>query len=281
MSDIRPSPIAGTWYPGDPRVLSQSIDQQLQSAELPQIDGEVIALIAPHAGHRYSGHVAAHAFRCLEGLDLELVALLSPMHGPYRNAVLTSAHAAYGTPLGVIEVDHELVQRFAQELHASSDLELEAVRCDDEHSLEIELPFLQRSLSQGFRLLPLMLRDQSRATSEAVGHALARVLTGERAILVASTDLSHFYPQHVAEKLDREVLRRLENFDPEGILAAEEEGIGFACGRGAMAAALWAAGDLGADQALVLKYATSGDVTGDMHSVVGYAAAVLYHKTEH
>ncbi len=279
MLDVRPSPISGTWYPGDPEVLAQSIDRQLQDSEISPISGELMGVIAPHAGHRYSGQVAAYAFRYLEGLTPDVVAVISPLHYSHLSQILTTGHDAYGTPLGNIPVDHTLLQRFETQLIEDAGIEVAYVRNDSEHSLEIELPFLQRVLPQPFRLLPLMLRDQSRPTVEAVGHVLGKVLSDQSAVLVASSDLSHFYPQSMAEKFDTEVLTRIEAFNPSGVLTAEEEGLGFACGRAAMSAVLWACEDLGADCVKVIHHATSGDVTGDYHSVVGYAAAVIYRKS--
>lgn len=280
MIDVRPSPISGTWYPGDPEKLAQSIDRYLHEVVIAPIPGEIMGVIAPHAGHRYSGQVAAHAFRYLEGLTPEVVAVISPLHHPHLSQVLTTGHDAYGTPLGNVPVDHALLKRFEAELIENEGIEVSYVKNDGEHSLEIELPFLQRVLPQPFRLLPLMLRDQSRPTVEAVGHALGNVLTDQSAILVASSDLSHFYPQPMAQRLDAELLSRIGAYDPSAVLSAEEEGVGFACGRAAVSAALWACKDLGADSVKVLHHATSGDVTGDYHSVVGYGAAVIYRKTQ-
>lgn len=279
-TDVRPSPIAGTWYPGSAEALSRSVDDQLEQATIPPIPGSVIAIVAPHAGHVYSGLVAAHAFRVLSGRSLRVVALVSPLHHPHSGQVLTTGHAAYATPLGKIPVDQDLLERLERELAKASGLTLERVRQDGEHSLEIELPFLQRILTKPFELLPLMLRDQSQPVAEAVGHALASVLANTSAVLVASSDLSHFYPDPIARRLDAEVLARIEAFDPAGVLSAEDEGVGFACGRGAIAAVLWAAKDLGADRVKVLRYATSADVTGDHHSVVGYGAAAIYRSSE-
>jgi AmmeMemoRadiSam system protein B len=125
-----------------------------------------------------------------------------------------------------------------------------------------------------------MVRDQSLRTAQGLGRALAKTLQGYSAILVASTDLSHFFPQSTAKILDEEVLRQVEAFDPEGVLLVEAEGRGFACGHGALAAVLWAAKDLGADSVKVLHHATSGDVTGDYGQVVGYGAAVIVRKTK-
>lgn len=273
--DLRPSPIAGQWYPADPGHLAQSVDRYIQAARLPAIEGEVVAVVSPHAGHRYSGAVAGYAFAALRGLKPQLVAVVSPMHYFASPPLLTSGHQAYQTPLGAIAVDSEAVEALNAALQDQAGLRLTPVKNDPEHSLEIELPFLQRVLGDGFRLLPVMVRDPSFKVARALGQALAKVLQGRQAILVASTDLSHYYPQSVAETLDREMLRRVEAFDPESVLRAEEEGKGYACGRGALAAVLWAAKGLGADRVKILHYATSGDVTGDYSQVVGYGAAVI------
>lgn len=276
--DVRPSPIAGRWYPAQPQNLASQIDRYLSQAQLPEIEGDVLALIVPHAGHRFSGPVAAHAFAAVQGLHTDLVALVAPMHHPYEAPLLTSAHDAYATPLGEILIDQQALQELEAYLESHLGIGLERVRQDPEHSLEIELPFLQRALRNDFRLLPLMVRDYSPHTIRTLADGLAQVLQTRQALLVASTDLSHFYPQPIAHSLDQEVLRRIESFDPQAILNVEAEGLGFACGRGPLAAVLWAAQALGADRAQVVHYATSGDVTGDYEQVVGYAAAVISRR---
>jgi AmmeMemoRadiSam system protein B len=276
--DSRPSPIAGRWYPGEARQLARSVDGYLEAARLPEIEGRVIAVMAPHAGHVYSGPVAGYAFAAVRGLQPEVVAVVSPMHFPYQPALLTSDHSAYETPLGQVPIDSESLQALDELLQAELGFGLTPVRKDPEHSLEIELPFLQRSLKGSFRLIPIMVRDQSARVAQVLGEALAKVLGDRPALLVASTDLSHFYPQELANSLDAEMLRQVEAFDPAGVLRVEEEGKGFACGRSALAAVLWAARDLGAIRVQVLHHATSGDVTGDYSEVVGYAAAVITKK---
>jgi hypothetical protein len=124
-----------------------------------------------------------------------------------------------------------------------------------------------------------MVRDQSQRVTRSLGQCLAETLRTRKALLVASTDLSHFYPQHIANELDETMLQCIEAFDPEAVILAEEEGRGFACGRGALAAVLWAAKDLGGDAVKILKHATSGDITGDTSQVVGYGAAVVLRQT--
>src|SRR5262245_50525057 len=138
MLDVRPSPISGTWYEGDAKSLAYSVDEYLNNAKLPALDGEVIAVIAPHAGHRYSGAVAGYAFATLRGLTPNLVAVISPFHNLTRYALITTAHDAYVTPLGNIAVDKATLAELSQHL----EVPVTPVFADREHSLEIELPFL-------------------------------------------------------------------------------------------------------------------------------------------
>jgi len=279
IAPVRPSPLAGTWYEGNPVALSRAVDQYLDRAELPELPGEVVAVIAPHAGHIYSGPVAGYAFAAVRGKSPDLVAVLSPMHQPFYEPLLTTAHSAYSTPLGKIPVDDGVVADLDGRLIASLGYGLARVAYDQEHSLEIELPFLQRALAGDFKLLPVMVRAQSSKVSQQLGMALADTVRGKNALLVASTDLSHFYTQKQALAFDTEMLRRIEAFSPEDVFCAEEQRQGFACGLGALTAVLWAARELGGDTVKVLHHATSGDVTGDYSSVVGYgAAAVLRTK---
>lgn len=281
IADIRPSPIAGQWYPADPHRLAEEVDAYISEAHLPALEGEPVGIITPHAGHRYSGPVAGYAFAAIRGLQPDLVAVVSPMHYPYEAPLLSSAHAAYGTPLGSIPVDRQALHALDVALAQLLGWGLTCIANDPEHSLEIELPFLQRALSKPFQLLPVMVREQEARVASALGQALAQVLQGRNALLVASTDLSHFYTQSIARKLDHEMLRQVADFDPEGVLRTEESGGGFACGHGALAAVLWAARQLGATRVQVLRHATSGDVTGDYSRVVGYGAAVITrHKVD-
>jgi AmmeMemoRadiSam system protein B len=275
VTEIRPSPIAGTWYEGQADRLARAVDGYLGAAKLPELPGQVVAIIAPHAGHRYSGPVAGYAFATIKDSTSDVVAVLSPMHSLYAHPFLTSAHAAYGTPLGEIQVNRQLVNELDGKLKQRLGFGLTPVVNDPEHSLEIELPFLQRAVKSTFSLLPVMLREQTRESARAMGEALAETLTGQNALLVASTDLSHFHNQSTANALDAAMLAQVEAFSPEGIFDVEETGRGEACGLGALAAILWAAKALGADTVKVLKHATSGDVTGDFQRVVGYGAAVV------
>lgn len=269
--DLRPSPIAGTWYEANPKTLAANIDSYINKAQPPKVDGKIVAIIVPHAGHRYSGQVAGYAFSALQGLMPDLVVILSPYHSHAPFPLITTKHEAYSTPLGNIEVD----QSAFTELQSNLDIPITPIANDKEHSLEIELPFLQRVLKNEFKLLPIMLHAQEPIVAQKLGHALAQTLQHKNALIVASTDLSHFYDQQTAKALDSEMLKRFESFNPESIFEAERTGKGFACGHAAVASMLWAARELGADKVQILKYATSGDITGDQSSVVGYGAGVV------
>jgi AmmeMemoRadiSam system protein B len=275
MLDVRPSPIAGRWYEGNPKALARSVDDFIQNATLPTLDGKVMGVIAPHAGHIYSGAVAGYAFAALRSQTPNLVAVISPMHHPYSEPLLTTSHAAYWTPLGEVPVERDALNQLDVLLKSELGFGLSPVSRDPEHSLEIELPFLQRALKSDWKLLPVMVRALDPHVSQGLGRALAQVLRGKNALLVASTDLSHYYNQTAALKFDRAMLQAIESFDPEAAFDLERAGKGFACGLGAVTAVLWAARELGADRVKVLRHATSGDVTGDYTSVVGYGAAVI------
>ena len=141
--DLRPSPIAGKWYPANPKRLIDTVEDFIQKANLPPIKGELVGVIAPHAGHIYSGPVAGYAFAALRGLSPELVAVVSPMHYDYPHPLLSTTHQAYSTPLGEIPVDREILEEVNSRLKKAEGTEIYCVSHDPEHSLEIELPFLQ------------------------------------------------------------------------------------------------------------------------------------------
>ena len=273
--DVRPSPLAGRWYDDDPEILARSVDGYLDAAHLPDLEGELIGVIAPHAGHTYSGAVAGYAFAAVRSLRPDLVAVIGPMHHPYVEPLITTAYDAYSTPLGDVPVDKETLRELDAVLKSELGFGLSPVQRDPEHSLEIELPFLQRALPSEWKLLPVMDRAREPRVSQGLGRALAQVLRDKNFVMVASTDLSHFYNHQTALTYDRAMLNAIESFDPAAAFDLERAGKGFACGLGAVTAVLWAARELGADKVQVLRHATSANVTGDYSSVVGYAAAVI------
>jgi len=274
-SDLRPSPIAGTWYSSNPTQLRSIVDNYIENAEIPDLPGEVLGLIAPHAGYRYSGPVAGHAFKAVKGQSFDIVLVISPLHQYHSQPIITSGHDAYQTPLGEIPLAKGFLEQINTSLKESFGVGLTRIRNDQEHSLEIELPFLQRSIAGDFELIPIMLRDQTREFSKGLGKILAEILDGQSFLMVASSDLSHFHPESVANKLDQKVLQAVDDFSPERLFDLKESGVGQACGLAPIATVLWASQALGADKVTRLSYSTSAATTGDRSSVVGYGAAVV------
>jgi AmmeMemoRadiSam system protein B len=265
---VRRSVIAGTWYPDDPKRLRAMIDGFLACVPKQRLEGKLVGLVAPHAGYVYSGQVAAHAYAQLSAGAFSRVIVVSPVHRSYPGSFAVTEMAYYETPLGLVPVDGDLIQ--AIERHIT----LRRVPQDSEHSLEIQLPFMQCVLGD-FRLAPIMMGDQDWQSASQLGRALAQALDQEDTLLVASTDLSHFHSYDVAVSLDQLVLDRITAYDPEGLSRTLVMHKAEACGGGPVAAVMVAAEQQGADRAVLLKYMNSGDVTGDRSSVVGYAAAAL------
>lgn len=266
--DIRESAIAGTWYPGDPGRLAKEVDDYLDKVPDRELPGTLLGLVAPHAGYVYSGQVAAYSYKLLKGKSYPTVIVLSPSHRPYYGGVLVTKKRYYRTPLGLVEVAVDLVERVHEQMT------LDFIGQDQEHSLEIQLPFLQMVLPE-FKLVPLMMENQSIETCQGLAQVLAGVFSQGNALFVASSDLSHFYDYDRAAKLDRRALEDIERYDAEGFARDVATGKCEACGAGPIATVLLATKALGGDKVTILKYANSGDVTGDRWRVVGYGAAAV------
>jgi AmmeMemoRadiSam system protein B len=269
---VRLSAVAGTWYPGDASSLRAEVDRYLADVPESPIPGRLVALVSPHAGLRYSGAVAAHAYARLRGRRDLTVVLVGPSHRLAFHGVSAWVRGSFATPLGEIPIDEEAAEAVVRAG--------EVVRDDpgphrDEHSLEMQLPFLQHVVP-GLRLVPLLMGSQSRDEVDALAQALAKGLAGREALLVASSDLSHYHPAREASALDAKVVGDVERFDPERLMDRLESFHGHACGGGPMVAVLKAARARGADRATVLRYADSGDAgEHDKSRVVGYLAAAL------
>lgn len=267
-SEIRPSPIAGTWYPGSAEALAAMVDGFLAKVPEPQVAGRPVALVAPHAGYVYSGQVAAYAYKLLEGRQIGRVVVLSPCHAMYPGRFLATAQKYYGTPLGPVEVDHPTLKRLTEHVP------LKYLEYDDEHSLEIQLPFLQRTLGK-FLLVPIMLRDQSWEDCQLLAQALDNVLGPEHPLLVASSDLCHGYDYQEVRATDAATLEALVQGDARHFWLTAWQGRG-ACGYGPIATVLLVAERWGGKQVVLLHATNSGDVTGQRFGyVVGYAAAAV------
>ena len=275
-SDVRPSPIAGRWYAGDPAVLARHVDEFIRAVKIKKDDlsGCVAGLVVPHAGYIYSGRTAAYAYKAVAEQPRKLVVILSPLHMYDPHDLITTAYSAYQTPLGDVPLAQTEMTDLDDRLKAYG-LHIEQVGREEEHSLEIQLPFLQRVWQTPFDLMPIMVRTYDHHKIGVFASALAEVLKSHDYLIVASSDLSHFQALNIAQQLDAETLRRISHQDVEMVLAGARDESAPACGAGGIAAMLDATRLLGADRVQILNYSTSADATGDTSSVVGYGAVAV------
>jgi len=269
---VRRSAVAGSWYPGAATAIAEEVDRYLQAAGTASAPGRLVGLVSPHAGLRYSGPVAAYGYGLLRGREGITVVLVGPSHRAAFDGVALHGEGAWDTPLGRAPIDEEV----AEALLCADPVVFEDPDVHrDEHSLEMQMPFLQR-LVPGLRIVPLLMGSQARAEVEALAAAFAKALAGRGVLLVASSDLSHYQPAAVANQLDASVVEAVERFDEVGLMGRLEKHHNVACGGGPVVAVMKAARALGADRATVLKYGDSGDVgERDKSHVVGYLSAAL------
>jgi AmmeMemoRadiSam system protein B len=269
--------VCGSWYPGAERPLADAVDAHLAAADLPAGGVCPRALIAPHAGLMYSGPVAAYAYSLVRRCRYAAVVLVGPSHFVGFRGVSIWPRGSWRTPLGELAVDTDLAAAIATE---SAEI-IEAPEAHGrEHSLEMQLPFVARLLP-GVPIVPLVMGYQPRQTAFALGDALGRALAARPAdaaavLLVASSDLSHYEDAFTAARMDSVILQHVGRLDADGLMAALEQEPSHACGGGPMVSVLRAAVAGGATRAQVLRYADSGDVSGDKSSVVGYMAAAIW-----
>lgn len=271
----RPAAVAGTWYPGSAGALTREVDAYLDAAA-PGPPGRLHAVIAPHAGLMFSGPVGAYAYKAAAAGSYDVAVLVGPSHFLGFDGVALWPEGAFDTPLGAATID----EAGARALAAFDVIQSLPQAHRREHSLEMQLPFLRRLLPD-VPIVPLLIGYQHRATIEALAAALASAFAQRRALLVASTDLSHYFDAETAKALDRRVCDRVGAFDSAALLDLFEQypegerGRYVACGGGAAIAVMMAARALGARDGRVLKYAHSGEVSGDYDGVVGYMAAAF------
>ncbi len=267
--------VAGTWYPGTASELRKQVEEYLSRVPGRDSKGQTVAIISPHAGYIYSGQVAAHSFKAVQGQKFDSVIVIGPSHYVPFRGVATYDCAGFRTPLGVIALDSELIAALVKREARIKDLP-DVFR--QEHSLEAELPFLQVVLP-GFKLVPLVMGDPDITTCRWLAEAIVECTKGKSMLIVASSDLSHYHSYDVAAEMDQRLLHKIGAMDIEGVAQCLEGGKCEACGQGPIITAMLAAKKLGADRCDILKYANSGDVTGEKMSprgVVGYGAACIW-----
>lgn len=281
MVKVRRPCQAGAFYEGTPDALKRQIEEcftsKLGPRRIPTVAERpiknVLGLICPHAGYMFSGMVAAHAYYklALDGRP-DLIVLLGPNHTGIGSGLAIMNEGVWRTPLGDIEVDGEAANQLTRE---SSLIDVDDSAHRNEHSIEVQLPFLQYLYGSSFKIVPICFLMQDLTSAKEVGQAVAKVLQNRKAAIIASSDMTHYEPQKSAEQKDRKALDAIEAMDEARFQSVIEDNNITACGYGPITSLITAAKALEAKEAKLLCYKTSGDVTGDHTSVVGYAAVCL------
>src|SRR5262245_19898818 len=274
MGSVRRASVAGTWYPNHSAQLVSHLDGYLEQARIDEPVDHLRAIVAPHAGLMYSGPVAAYAYAVARRHQPSALVLVGPSHFVRFRGVAIWPDGEWETPLGRVRVNGDLAAALASA--TSEIIELPAAH-GREHSLEMQMPFVAHVLPS-VPIVPMVMGEQTRETAFALGAAIAQVVRAHApdALLIASSDLSHYENATTAASLDGRVIEYVERLDPEGLMRALEREPRHACGGGPMVSVLDGARRLGATEARLLQYADSGDVSGDKSSVVGYMAAAIW-----
>ncbi len=280
---VRKPSVAGRFYPGDPEKLRVTVEVFLDKAKtklgpdlLPASDS-VMGLIAPHAGYIYSGSTAAVSFFTVKSSKRDLVMIIGPNHHGYGPEIALSPTRFWETPLGTVEVDIELsdsIIKRGSELGLDIGFSYEAHAF--EHSVEVQLPFLQVIWGEGFKLLPIVVKYQRAKDMAQLGTLLAEFLYDRSSLLVASSDMSHYVSHEMAIENDSKTFPYIESMNWEMLYRVVEENSITACGVGAITAVMVSTKMLGAENGKVLEYTTSADASGDYSHVVGYLSAVFF-----
>ena len=279
---VRSPAVAGSFYPDSPKILSAQVGKFIDDAALKETDDELIGLIAPHAGYVYSGHVAGYAYKQLIGHSFDTVVLLGLSHRHPIGGAAIYARGAFRTPLGDISIDEDLASEI---MRLNSDvIDLPPAHAN-EHSLEVQLPFLQHVLPN-FRIVPILLQDDSPENVIPLSQVLAEAMSDRSPLLIGSTDLCHYPTYEAARKSDQVVIEAIESFDPDYLREQMDEYMQIhptqnfhcmMCSTGAIYTTMGVAKALGGSRIETLKAANSGDVPiGGRGQVVGYMAAGIY-----
>ncbi|NIM02793.1 AmmeMemoRadiSam system protein B [bacterium] len=275
-SKVRRARWSGPFYDDSPKALRNTVEGFFKNVNQEKLSGKLIALVSPHAGYIYSGQVAAYAYRQLKGENFDTVILLGPSHHvPVRGASVY-AQGWWKTPLAKVKVDSELAEEIISK-HALFYSDEKAHK--DEHSLEVQLPFLQATLKD-FKIVPIVVNDSSQEFCQLLADAIVGSKGNKKILIVASTDMSHYHTYGRACLMDGVAISDLENFNLDGLRRDLGSRKTELCGGAAVFTSVLAAKALGADRIKLLKYANSGDVTGDKRRVVGYGAFAIMQLKE-
>jgi AmmeMemoRadiSam system protein B len=275
---VRTPAVAGMFYPKEKNELKNTIHDcfvhPFGPGKIPPTsDNEkILGIVSPHAGYMYSGPVATNSFYSISSQKPELVIITGPNHYGIGCNVAVMKEGLWKTPLGEVEVDSECAIEINK---IFKEIELDFFSHTRDHSLEVQIPMLQEIYSHKFKILPIILINQDYQTAKKVGVAIAKIAKMRKTMIVGSSDFTHYEENNFAYKQDSALIEPILNLDLDEFYRVLQEKQVSACGYGAIASTMMACKELGAKKGRLLKYATSGDVTGDKNSVVGYASIVF------
>jgi len=272
-AEVKEPSVAGTFYPADTKELQNMVEEFLSKAEKIHNEGRPIALISPHAGYVFSGQVAAYGYKEIKGSDINKIILIGPSHRVGFKGASIYTKGSFRTPLGNIKINEKLAGSL---LNENADVKFYPEAYEKEHSLEVQLPFLQTVLKE-FTIVPILVGSPTRQTFEHLTSRLAEILD-DNTLLVVSTDLSHYHDYLVAKEMDSKVIAAIERLSVIDIERLLRTGEAELCGGYPVLIALEVARRGGANTGVLFKYANSGDVTGDRGKVVGYASIGIYRS---
>ena len=273
-SKIRESIAAGSFYPGSQGALRNKINGFLGNIELPPDIGNIKSIICPHAGYIYSGQVAAYSYKQIAGKNFDSIFIIAPSHSEYFNFISIFDGDAFRTPLGLIYIDKERSEILAGK---SPYIELSQMGHLNEHSLEVQLPFIQ-VLLDNTKIVPIVIGQQNSKNINELGSVIGENFKNDNILIIASTDLSHYHPYDIAVTLDGRVKELVNNFDIEHLEEGFLNNTLEMCGGGPVISAMIASKIMGADKSKILDYKNSGDIIGDKNAVVGYMSAIIYKE---
>jgi AmmeMemoRadiSam system protein B len=271
---IREPVVAGQFYPERKDELKNMIrhcmDHKYGPGSNPKTSNDkIFGIICPHAGYVYSGPTACHSYKSIESQNPELVIIIGPNHFGVGKDAATMIDAQWQTPLGMVQVDSDSAKKIAE---ISNFIEIDEYSHSQDHSLEVQVPMLQEILPNDFQILPIILRSQNMETAMDVGNAVSKIAEEKNAIIVASSDFTHYEENSFAHQQDKALIEPILEMDLKKFYQVLYEKRVTSCGYGAMASTMIACKNLGATKGELLSYTTSGDVSGDTESVVGYGA---------
>ena len=274
---IRTPAVAGMFYSGEKKELKKSINDcflhKFGPGKIPPSNNKkkIFGVICPHAGYAYSGPIACHSFYEISSNIPELVIIVGPNHWGVGSSVATMKDSKWQTPLGEVEVDSEIAEEIS---NMTKIIEIDNFSHSREHSLEVQIPILQE-ISKNFRILPIVLINQSKEVAYQIGLSIAKIVKKKKAVIIGSSDFTHYEPNKFAHEQDAALIEPILKLDVDKFYDVLNKKDVSACGYGAIASTMIACKELGATKGELLKYATSGDITGDTSSVVGYGSIIF------